>query len=487
MTFYAKKQRWLAVLFVLLVYLPSLASERVVQTVEAFAYTLPEQDPFLAPFQGTDLQGVEDVVSEIKACREPWRKEAEARIQAHRKHDLYLQIMQSDGSPYGGENIRIRQLRHAFDFGVVLKKPFFSELDALENHVGKRVSSHEWGFDLEERFKLVNQFATQVGFANALKYKLSADKDPTHMIETVIPRLRSMGMSVRGHTLIWPGWKHMHADALALKEEPDALRAFCTEQIKSYARQWDVDEWDVINEPRVNQDIQDILGRDCMVDWFKTAQAHVRNVDTGLYLNDYKVISKDEKPWNEKNIEHYQETVEWLLAEGAPLTHLGFQSRFHAPVDPQVIYERLEQFRKYDLPMKATEFEIRDHKDHVFTELERARMTADMMTIWFSHSLVNGIVAWTFFDIEGFVDERSDLPRAFSLLYENRIKLNGKIWLYLMRNHWHTDVVKKTSPTGTLSLSGFLGDYEVLVRDGDQIKRGLLTLDEDAYVYKVQL
>ena len=137
--------------------------------------------------------------------------------------------------------------------------------------------------------------------------------------------------------------------------------------------------------------------------------------------------------------------------------------------------------------MKATEFEIRDHKDHVFTELERARMTADMMTIWFSHSLVNGIVAWTFFDIEGFVDERLDLPRAFSLLYENRIKLNGKIWLYLMRNHWHTDVVKKTSPTGTLSLSGFLGDYEVLVRDGDQIKRGLLTLDEDAYVYKVQL
>ena len=487
MTFYTKKQRWLAVLFVLLVYLPSLASERVVQTVEAFAYTLPEQDPFLAPFQGMDLQGIEVVVSEIKACREPWRKEAEARIQAHRKHDLYLQIMQSDGNPYGGENIRIRQLRHAFDFGVVLKKPFFSELDALENHVGKRVSSHEWGFDLEERFKLVNQFATQVGFANALKYKLSADKDPTHMIETVIPRLRSMGMSVRGHTLIWPGWKHMHADALALKEEPDALRAFCTEQIKSYARQWDVDEWDVINEPRVNQDIQDILGRDCMVDWFKTAQAHVRNVDTGLYLNDYKVISKDEKPWNEKNIEHYQETVEWLLAEGAPLTHLGFQSRFHAPVDPQVIYERLEQFRKYDLPMKATEFEIRDHKDHVFTELERARMTADMMTIWFSHSLVNGIVAWTFFDIEGFVDERSDLPRAFSLLYENRIKLNGKIWLYLMRNHWHTDVVKKTSPTGTLSLSGFLGDYEVLVRDGDQIKRGLLTLDEDAYVYKVQL
>ena len=40
---------------------------------------------------------------------------------------------------------------------------------------------------------------------------------------------------------------------------------------------------------------------------------------------------------------------------------------------------------------------------------------------------------------------------------------------------------------GTLSLSGFLGDYEVLVRDGDQIKRALLSLIEDAFIYKVQL
>mgnify|MGYP002030709996 FL=1 len=137
--------------------------------------------------------------------------------------------------------------------------------------------------------------------------------------------------------------------------------------------------------------------------------------------------------------------------------------------------------------MKATEFEIRDSKEYVFSEVERARMTADMMTIWFSHSLVNGIIAWTFFDIEGSVDDRTGLPKSFSLLYENRIKLNGKIWLYLMRNHWHTDISKKTSRNGTLTLSGFLGNYEILVRGGDQIKRALISLEEDAYIYKVQL
>ncbi len=481
------KHIWITGWFFLLICLPSFAIEPTVQTIEASAYTLPETDPFLAPYLGTDTRGIEKVVSQIKSCREPWRKEAETRIQAHRKHDLHLQITRPDGTPYSEKNIRVRQLKHAFHFGVALKQPYFSELDALESSAGKRVASYNWAFDLHERFKLVNQFATQVGFANAFKYKLSADKDPTHMMEKVIPRLRSMGMSIRGHTLIWPGWKHMHANALLLKEKPNALSSFCDEQIKNYASQWDVDEWDVINEPRTNHDIQDILGRDCIVDWFKIAREHAKNSDAGLYLNDYKVISKDEKPWNEKNIERYQDTVDWLLEQGAPLTHLGFQSRYHAPVDPEVIYERLELFRRYDLPMKATEFEIRDQKDYVFTELERAQMTADMMTIWFSHALVKGIIAWTFFDIEGFVDDRTGLPKTFSLLYENRIKLNGKIWLYLMRNHWHTDVVKKTSRNGTLLLSGFLGSYEVLVRDGDQIKRALLTLKEDAYVYKVLL
>ena len=137
--------------------------------------------------------------------------------------------------------------------------------------------------------------------------------------------------------------------------------------------------------------------------------------------------------------------------------------------------------------MKATEFEIRDSADYVFSELERAQMTADIMTTWFSHSLVNGIMAWTFFDIEGSIDKKTNEPRCFSLLYENKIKLNGKIWLYLIHKHWNTDIVKETNKKGVLSGAGFFGDYEVLLRDGDEIKRALIKLDRDSYVYKIQL
>ena len=296
-----------------------------------------------------------------------------------------------------------------------------------------------------------------------------------------------MGLSIRGHNLIWPGWKHMHEDAISIKEDPEALRLFCENQIKDYVSKWDVDEWDVINEPRVNQDVQKVIGKECMADWFKLARKYEKNPNTGLYLNDYKVISKDNKPWNKDNIEAYETTVEYVLGQEPPITHLVYQNRYHEPVDPQVIYDRLENFKKYSLPMKATEFEIRDSADYVFSELERAQMTADIMTTWFSHSLVNGIMAWTFFDIEGSIDKKTNEPRCFSLLYENKIKLNGKIWLYLIHKHWNTDIVKETNKKGVLSGSGFFGDYEVLLRDGDEIKRALIKLDRDSYVYKIQL
>lgn len=460
--------------------------DRIV-TIRAELHELPAPDPFLKPFLGIDTEGIEDIVKDISKCREEWRKEAEQRIEKHRKQDLHINILDRNGKPYARQKVRVRQLKHKFHFGVAVKRGFFSDPDYLHPWERKRLEEHEWAFTLEERYKLLGQFATQVGFANAFKYRLSAGNDHSHMINDVLPRLRAQGLSIRGHTLIWPGWGHMHKDAVALKEDPDALREFCEMQIRKYARLWDVDEWDVLNEPRVNHDIQDILGEEVMADWFRIARDNVRNKGAGLYVNDYKVISMDDKSWNRNNIEKYRENVDVLLEHGAPLTHLGFQNRYHSRVEPEEIYSRLELFRDYGLPMKSTEFEIRDSRDISFSEEERARVTADIMTVWFSHDMVNGIIAWTLFDIEGSVDDKTGRKRTYSLLYNNGIKLNGKIWLYLMHNHWHTDEVITTDRKGILSVRGFLGDYEVLVRDGPAIKRAALTLDKKNNIYRIQL
>jgi hypothetical protein len=458
-----------------------------VSVVRARVHTLEKPDPFLEPYQGHDIAGIEDLVRDISKGREDWRKEARKRIEKHRKEDLHLKIVGRSGKPFANQKVRVRLLKHKFHFGVALKKGYFSDPDELSSWERKKLEGQDWKFSLDERFKLVSQFATQVGFANAFKYRLSAGNDHSHMIQDIIPRLREQGLSIRGHTLIWPGWKHMHKDSLGLKDDPAALRAFCEKQITEYAQLWDVDEWDVMNEPRGNHDVQDLLGPEIMAEWFKIAQANVRTPGAGLYLNDYKVISRDEKPWNRDNIEKYKQTIDLLLENGAPLSHLGFQNRYHLWIEPEEIFRRLELFRDYGLPMKSTEFEIRDSKDVTFSEEERARLTAEVMTVWFSHDMVDGIMGWTFFSLEGSIDEKSGVPISFSLLYNTGIKLNGKLWLYLVHNHWHTDEVVKTDAKGVASVRGFLGDYEVLVRDGVTVKRAELMLDKEKNVYKVQL
>jgi GH35 family endo-1,4-beta-xylanase len=455
--------------------------------IKAILHRMEKEDPFLKPYLGTDTDGIEEIVKDIQRNKESWRKKANERIEEIRKEELHLKVLQPNGRPYANEKIHIRLKKHKFQFGAAIKAPYFTELDHLHSWQRKTLSQLDWAYTLDERFKLIGQFSNQIGFANALKYRLSADNDHSYMTDVLFPRLRGMGLSIRGHTLIWPGWKHMHKKAIALEDDPEALRAFCEKQIIEYAQLWDVDEWDVMNEPRANHHVQDILGEEVMAEWFKLAKKNVRNPGAGLYVNDYKVISMDDKAWNQDNIKKYHDNVETLLKDGAPLTHLGFQSRFHSWVKPQDIYRRLDEFREYGLPMKATEFEIRDSKNFSFSEEERAQYTEQIMTTYFSHDMVCGIIAWTFFSKEGSVEAQDGIPQNFSLLYNTGIKLNGKVWLYLTRNLWHTEDTLVTNAKGVTSIRGFLGDYEILVKDGARFKKAELTLDKDKNIYIIQL
>ena len=124
---------------------------------------LPEPDSFLESFNGSDINGIEDVVKKINRCDERWRKDAESRIDKNRKHNFHLQFIKSDGQPYSNEKVRVKLVKHAFKFGVALKYPYFSESNLLEDHISERVLSHDWAFDIDQRFKLINQFSTEVG------------------------------------------------------------------------------------------------------------------------------------------------------------------------------------------------------------------------------------------------------------------------------------------------------------------------------------
>ena len=175
-------------------------------------------------------------------------------------------------------------------------------------------------------------------------------------------------------------------------EEAQLVRSICERMTDEASGQWPVFEWDVINETRDNHIIRDLVGKDAMVDWFKIARRNTEDRDALLYLNENKVISDPAPGDVTENMKRFENEVQYLLDNGAPLSALGFQSRFAKQISPETLYKRLEYFEHFNLPIAATEFEM---KNTLGNEKAKAVMTERAMTVLFSHRLVNGIYAWT--------------------------------------------------------------------------------------------
>ena len=415
-------------------------------------------------YSGRDLEGIESIVQSVENPAEPWRKQAEARIDKLRKTDLKLQIVDAQGNPVKDAEVRVTLHRHKFRFGGVVRTPgMFYQGKPRNNREKKRVADRMTTAKLHRTVFLDMGF-NAAGFNNALKYKMRRAYEP--LLPAAFQWFRAHHIAVRGHCLIWPGRKHLPAELEKLVASGDkmAVRRYCEKMIAEWASKWNVIEWDVINESRGNHTIQDMLGHEVIADWFKIARKHAVNPNCRLDLNENSVISDRNPGAVTENMKRYRAEVEFLLAHDAPVDSIGFQSRFHRMAKAEEIYQRLCWFEDFNLPITATEFEM---KTSVGGELDRAMMTERVMTVYFSHRLVDGIFAWTLFPNDG-----REILNA-----DGTPNLRGKIWLYLMKNHWMTNESLRTDPNGKISLRAFKGDYEITVSRDGQTKHYRATLD----------
>ncbi|MEM8913775.1 MAG: sulfatase-like hydrolase/transferase [Planctomycetota bacterium] len=440
-----------------------------------------------ADYSGHDLAGIESIVEATRRSDQPWRQEADQRIDQLRKANLELRIVDAEGNPRANVPVHVQLQRHSFRFGGIVGGPSMHEPVP-----GQRVRQ----ISPEQYKKLFLDLGFNAsGFHNYLKYKRVSQAEPH--LPGLLAWFEQNKIPVRGHCLIWPGGTYgnfmpaklsqmvyvpdPNIDPNSLKRRvprkdlsPDerlAVEEVCREMVAEAAQRWPVFEWDVINETRDNHIVQDIIGRDAMVDWFKTARSSTRDPKALLYLNENKVISDPAAGDVTANMKRFENEVQYLLDQNAPLSGLGFQSRFGRQTPPEQIYERLEYFAKFGLPMAATEFEM---KYTIGDELARAAMTERVMTVMFSHRLVNGIYAWSILA----QDKGGKADRAI-LEDDGDLKLRGKVWMYLMKNHWSTDKRLTTNENGLVSLRGFKGDYVVEVGQGDTSEITQLQLLQD--------
>ena len=122
-------------------------------------------------------------------------------------------------------------------------------------------------------------------------------------------------VAVHGHNLIWPSWKWLPKQIIALKDKPTELRRACADRVDRRVSHFagKLVDWDVVNEDYTNHDLMDLLGRDVMIDWFKLANK--ADPKCRLFLNDFGIL---EGGRSSDHRQHFYESLKFLQSGGAP-------------------------------------------------------------------------------------------------------------------------------------------------------------------------
>ncbi len=402
---------------------------------------------------GNNVVGIEELVADVECGQQQWRIDAQQRINQHRKTSGQITLVDKNGELVSNAKVHLQLQRHDFNFGGVMQAKMW---DGLQDNISDLYRQTYLGFNFNK-----------AGLQNGLKYKLRNGFGST--TERALDWLNSYDISVRGHTLIWPGWSHMEtnisaADASRMGISAGApedlsaedLKVYVDTIIKDWASKWDVDEWDVTNEPRANFNVQEKLGYDQEAEWFKIAKQHVKNPSATLYLNENRVVSDTATGVLTAKMQTFEDDMNSILNNDGPLEALGFQSRFGTMangglLDADTMYQRLSYFDKYNMTIAATEFEMKD--DQITSEIDRAIMTERVMSVYFSKENVTDIMVWTFFKSSSSTHNRHIVEP------DGSPNLRGKAWLYLVKKHWHTDELTWFDRNSSITFNGFKGEY----------------------------
>jgi arylsulfatase A-like enzyme len=391
-----------------------------------------------------------------KVSDSSWRKEAEERIEKYRKGNVELTVLDKKGNPIVGE-VKIEQVSHDFRFGGIINSGLF---------VGNKKEVYK------KTFKEAFEYA---GFANM--YKIKHKKRAKERTPEIISWLNKNNIGLRGHALVWERDKFMPKNLAKYVEQKDSLKLI--EGLESYVAYactvYNVMEWDVLNEPRDNHDLNDMTVQNTFVYWFKTADKYRKDPNVKFFINENKVVSAPYK-MADANLKIYHNHIKTILDAGAPLEAIGFQTRFRQYIEPEEIYRRLTLFEDFNLPMLGTEFEIVDNNIQKFSDEERAKLTEEVMTVYFSHPKVIGLYYWTPF---------SDQNKALFDLDGNPYK-NGEVWLNKIKE-WTTNVTLKTDENGKVSFRGYKGKYKITTNVNGKEEYQYITVVDSENIKKIEL
>ncbi len=406
-----------------------------------------------------------------RAADAEWRQAAAERIELHRKGDFTI-LVTDGGAPLADANISVEMTEHAYHFGSVTVGSILTG-DSSDSEIYR-----------EKVLELFNQSGPE----NDLKWgpwegDWGSGFNQTNTIAG-LQWLKDNGLYTRGHVLVWPSKRNLpnsmqgylpegepeNADPAAKQAVLDHIDDITT------ATMHVLDEWDVLNEPYDNHYLMDAFGDEVMVDWFERARTNLTTHK--LYINDYSILSSGGR--DAAHQEHYQQTIQYLVDQGAPIDGIGMQGHFGtSPTAIDTVYNILERFNTAfpNLTIRVTEFDV----DTTDREMQ-ADYTRDFLTIIFSHPATVGVQKW------GFWAGAHWNPDAAMYTEDWQEKPNALAWKETIFDTWWNDFEGSTNTEGEFSERGFYGSYRITVTvDGEEIVQKFELLPEGEQTVTVEV
>ena len=307
-----------------------------------------------------------------------WRKPAAERIEKHRKGNFTLHVTKK-GKPVTDLPIQVKLKRHNFAWGAA-----FNAKDMIAD--SKHLDFFSGAFNIGV-------------FENDLKIKFWNKEGRQERVFEAIDNLSARDVDLKGHVLIWPGFRHLTPAFKKNKGNPEKLESMIQEHLDDIlkATKGKISRWDVVNETRANQDLQRITGsEEILFNGFR--ELHRRDPQVLRYTNEYGIINRG--GLNVKNREEYYNYIKRMDENtGGLVDGIGIQSHIGSDLTPiEKVLEILDYYATLDKKISISEFTM-DIKDPEV----RTAYTGDFMTAAFSHPQVFEFLFW------GYQTEKADI------------------------------------------------------------------------------
>lgn len=366
----------------------------------------------------------------------PWRNEALTRIEMHRKGDLIIRVKTQNGLPLSGQEVSVKQVESAFNFGTFSGHNFNEETFAQKP---RYYESFKDNFNMAT-LPLYWQDWGWTDTGNKEKYKKN--------IEFAV----SEGIAWRGHPILWPGEKYIPSRILENKGDPKTQRRQVLDHVNEvmhFIKDYNPVVVDMVNEVRVNQYFKENGNPDLIEEAFHLA--HSIAPDIPLMVNDYAILNSGGQ--NQGAIDFYHDWLKDRLGRGLPLGGIGFQSHMSESLTPpKRVMEILSGFAQYGLPLQITEFDIVTLDEEV-----QAQYTRDFMFAAFSEPALDSFIIWGWWEGDHWKPEGAMLRHDWSP------KPNYQAWRDMVFDEFRTNATVITDETGQVSIRGFKGDYAISV------------------------